>query len=229
MLPKKRIDALLQPVGKYWLIVFYWLMICLLIASFFIFLSLKYHKLWIMLMVPLSVIPAIFFRLKINLFTKKVTISFSDLGIEINSSDSLNERFVYSDIKYFSTSNISADNASRINFILRNGIKKKYIFFRQLDNEENVLNNVLLYFSSYNRDKSQEEKIQILPGFFLSKSGRLFVAITAFSILAATIIQIIFIPKTIPYSLLIVLSGYIQIKSTQLRDRKILEKFSDEN
>jgi hypothetical protein len=125
-------------------------------------------------------------------------------------------------------SKIAVDYASRINFILENGAKKRYIFFRQVDNDENILDNVLLYFSYYNMGKMQEEKIQMLPSFFLTKPGRLFVAVTGFLILVAIIIQVIYKPKTIPYSLIAVLGAYTQVKIIQMTDRKILKKFRDE-
>ena len=75
----------------------------------------------------------------------------------------------------------------------------------------------------------QEEKIQILPSFFLTKPGRLFVAVTACSILIAIIIQLVYKPKTIPASLFVVLGGYLQVKGIQMNDKRILEKFRNEN
>jgi len=204
MLQKKEIDTLMMPSRNYWLLFFCGIVICLSIAALFIFLGIKYHKPFLIIVGPLlSITPAIFFRLKINLVAKKATINFSEESIEINGIGTFKHRFIYSEIKYFSVSNIDIDHASIVKFILGNGAKRRYIFFRQFDNDENVLNNVLLYFSSYNIGKRQEEKIQVLPSFFLTKPGRLFVAETFFSILAAIIIQIIYKPKTIPYSLMI--------------------------
>ena len=231
MLQKKEIDTLVLPTGKYYLIVFRVIVISLSIAAFFIFLGLKYHMLWVMIIGPLlsTIVLGIFVRLKINLIAKKATIYFSEEFIEIKTSGTLNDRFNYSDIKYFSVSKIDVDKASKIKFILRNEIKRRYIFFRQFDNDENVLNNVLLYFSSYNIGKMQEEKIQILPSFFLTKPGRLFVAVTACSILIAIIIQVVYKPKTIPASLIAVLGAYLQVKTIQINDRKILRKFRDQN
>jgi hypothetical protein len=230
MLPKKQINSLMMPLGNYWLMFFCVIIISLLIAAFFIFLGIKYHNaLLIVAGSLLSITPAIFIRLKISLVAKKATICFSEEFIEITTPDVLNERFIYSDIKYFSVSKIAVDYASRVNFILRSGAKKRYIFFKQLDNDENVLNNVLLYFSTYNTGKIEDEKIHVLPSFFLTKQGKLFVGVTACSILAAIIIQVIYKPKTIPASLFVVLAGYIQIKITQMNDRKILKKFLEEN
>jgi hypothetical protein len=230
MLQKKEIDTLMLPIGKYWLIVFYLIVICLSIAALFIFLSLKNYNLWVMILgIPLCIAPAVFFRLKINLVAKKATIHFSEEFIEINGLGIFNNKFIYSDIKYFSVSNIDIDHASRIKFILANGTKRGYIFFRQFDNDENVLNNVLLYFSSYNIGKIQEEKIHVLPSFFLTKPGRLFIVVTAFSILAAILLQLVYKPTTIPYSLIAVLGAYTQVKLIQRNDRKILRNFRDKN
>lgn len=228
---KKQIETLVLPTGRYWMIVFYIMVIAMAIVAFFIFLGLKHHITWVVIIGPLISVGLIglFVRLKINLIAKKAIMNFSEEFIEITTPGTLNERFIYSDIKYFSVSKIDVDNASKINFILRNGAKRRYIFFRQLDNDENILNNVLLYFSSYNIGKMKEEKIQILPSYFLTKPGRLFVGVTACSILAAIIMQAIYKPKTIPASLFVVLGGYIQIKIIQMNDRKILRKFRDEN
>ena len=151
MLQKKQIDTLVLPTGKYWVIVFYLIVICLSILTLFVFLALRYHNDVLFIVgVLLAIAPAIFVRLKINLIAKKATIDFSEEFIEITTPDTLNDRFIYADIKYFSVSNIEVDHASKIKIIFRDGIKRRYICFRQFDNDDNVLNNVLLYFSSYN-------------------------------------------------------------------------------
>lgn len=231
MFQNKEIDTLVLPTGKYYLIVFCVILISLIIAALFIFLGLKYHILWVGIIGPLlaAIVPAIFVRLKISLIAKKATLYFYEEFIEIKSSGTLNDKINYSDIEYFSVSKYDVDKASKIKFILRNEMKRRYIFFRQFDNDENVLNNVLIYFTSYNIGKIQEEKIQVLPSFFLTKPGKLFVAITGFSILTAIIIQVIYKLKTVPASLFVVLGAYIQVRIIQMNDRKILKKFRDEN
>ena len=230
MLIKKQIDTLLMPIFKYFLMLFYVLVTCFSIAAVFIFMGLKYHKPLLIILGPLlSMAPIILISLKKNLVAKKAIILFSEDSIEITMPDTLNERFIYSDIKYFSVSKYASDNSSTIKFILRNGIKKRYIFFRQLDNDENILNSVLLYFSSYNIGKIQEEKIQVLPSFYGTKQGRLFVAATGILILFFIIVQVIYTPKTIPISLIAVLVGYLQAKGIQMNDREILRKFRDGN
>ena len=210
--------------------IFYMIVICLSIAALFIFLGIKFHKSLLFIVGPvLSMLPIIFIRLKINLIAKNATINFSEEFIEITTPDILNKRFIYSEIKYFSVSKFASDNSSTIKFVLRNGAKKRYIFFRQLDNDENVLNNVLLYFSSYNIGKIQEAKIQALPSFYGTRQGKLFVAATGFLILFFIIMQVIYKPKTIPISLFAVLGAYLQIKALQINDSKILKKFRSEN
>jgi hypothetical protein len=231
MLPKKQIDALVLPTGKYWLIVFSIIATALAIAAFFIFLGLKYHMIWGMIICVLlcMIITGLFVRMKINLIAKNASILFSEEFIEISGTGTFNEKFFYSDIKYFSASDIAVDKASRVNFIFESGAKRRYIFFRQLDNSENVLNNVFLYFSSYNIGKIQEEKIQMLPSFFVTKQGKLFVTIIGFIILATIVMQVLYKPKTIFVSVIAVLGAYMQIKSIQMKDKEILKKFLDEN
>jgi hypothetical protein len=230
MLQKKEVDTLMLPMGKYWLMFFYVILISLSIAALFIFLGIKYHIPSFFIFGPLlSLIPAIFIRLKIKSVAKEVTVDFSEELIEITGSDILNDRFIYSDIKYFSVSNITVDHASKINFILRNGVRKRYIFFNQYDNDENISNNVLLYFSSYNMGKVQEEKIRMLPSFFLTKPGKVFVAVSGILILAVIIMQVVYKPKTILYSLIVALGAYTQIRIVQMNDRESLKKFRDEN
>jgi len=230
MLPKKDIDALMMPIGYYRWMFCCIIVISLLIAAIFIFLGIKYHESLLIIVGPLlSIVPAIFVRIKISLFAKKATIHFSGEFIEITTPDAMKDRFIYADIKYFSVSKIAVDYASRLSFILGNGDKRGYIFFRQLDKNESVLDNVLLYFSSYNIGKIQEEKIQVLPSFFLRRYGRLFVAVTGVLILAIIVAQVIYKPKTILYSLIAVLGAYIQIKIIQRNDMEILRKFRDDN
>lgn len=230
MFLKKQIDTLFLPLRKYWMVIFYMIVICLSILALSVFIGLKYHRdLLFIVGALLAITPFIFVRLKINLVAKKVTIYFSEESIEITTSDTLNERFIYSEIKYFSVSKYASDNSSTIKFILRNKVKKRYIFFRQLDNNENVLDNVLFYFSSYNISKSQEAKIQVLPSFYGTKQGKLFVAATGFLILFFIIMQVIYKPKTTLISLFAVLGAYLQVKAIQINDRKILKKFLDKN
>jgi hypothetical protein len=224
-------NALALPLGKYWLVVFCVLMFCLSLAAFFVFLGLEHLiPLWAMITGTLisGIVPALFFRLKIHLFTKKVDMLFSGEFVKMTTADSLNETFAYCNVQYFSVSKYEADKASVIKFILRNGIKKRYIFFRQVNNDDNVLNNVLLYFSTYNSGKIQEEKIQISPGFFLTKGGKVFVAATGLIILAATMIEIIYKPKATAVSLLAVIGGYLQVKSIQMADKITINRFHDQ-
>ena len=229
---KKEINTLLLPLSKYWLLIFCTMLVSLSFAALFIFLGLKHHiSLWIWIIGCLLsvIVPSLFVRLKINLFAKRCAILFSDEFFQISTSDILNETFVYSDVKYFSASNYEYDKMSIIKFIFRNGNKKRYIFFSQNVNDENVLNNVLLFFSSYNIGKIQGEQINMSPSFFLTKSGKAFVVVTGFIILAAIIIQVIYRPKATPASLLAILGGYLQAKGIQINDRKILDKFRSQN
>jgi len=221
---------LMMPICKYRLMFFCVIIISLVIAALFILLGFKYHMYLLIIFGPLlSVMPAIFVRLKINFVAKKARIHFFEEYIEITSQDILINRFIYSEIKYFSVSKIAVDYASRINLVLRNGTKRKYIFFKQAENAENVLNNILFYFSTYNIGKIQEEKIQVLPSFFLTIHGRIILAVIGLLILSVLIMQIIYKPKTIPYSFLVVLGAYIQIKGIQRNGREILRNFRDEN
>lgn len=232
MFQKKEINTLVLPIGKYWLIIFCVIVISLSLAALFIFFGLKHHiSLWVMLtgLLIAAIAPALFVRLKINLIAKKAVIYFADGFIQITAPDTMNERFAYSDIQYFSVTKYGVDKASTINFILRSGTKRRYIFFRQFDNDENVLNNVLHCFSSYNNGKVKEEKIQISPSFFLTKSGKFFLAITGLIILAGLIIQVVYKPKTIPASLLGLWAAYLQAKAIQMTDQKILNRFREEN
>ena len=230
MTPKKQIDTLMMPMRSYWLTFLGVIVISLLILSLCVFFALKNHNDFIFIFGGLlAILPTMIIRQKINLIAKKATIIFSEEFIKITTSGTLNDSFLYSDIKYFSVSKIAGDYASRINFILRSDAKRRYIFFRQLDNDENVLNNVLFYFSSYNVGKTQEEKIQMSPSFFLTRGGRLLVAACGILILTVIAIQLVYKPKTIPISLLAVLGGYLQAKAIQINDKKILKKFLDEN
>lgn len=227
---QKKIDTLMMSISKYRLMFFGVIVICLATAAVFIFLGIKFHQRLLIIVGPLlSITPAVFVRLKINLIAKKATIAFNQDFIEITSSGILNEKLIYSDIKYFSASDISVDKASRIKFILKNGAKRHYIFFKQFGNDENILSHVLLYFSSYNSDKIQEGKIHMLPSFYVTKGGKLIVAVIGFLILAIIIMQIMYRPKTTTYSIIFVLAIYAQIRRIQMNDSKILKKFQGEN
>ena len=232
MFQKKEIETLVLPMSKYWLIIFSLIIFSLLLTAFFVFLGLKYPDIfWVMLIFILLslIIPALFVRLKINLIANQATMHFSEEFIEIKTSGTLNDRFSYSEIQFFSVSNYDVDHASTLKFILKNGVKRRYIFFRQYDNDQNTLNNVLLRFSSYNTGKIQDERIQISPSFFLTKPGKIFVTVTGLIILVAIIIQVIYKPKATPVSILAVLGGYLQAKGIQMNDKKILDEFRNLN
>ena len=225
----KNIDTLFLPTGKYWLIIAFVMLVSLSFAALFVALGLKYDMLWLIIGGPLLsvIVPGLFVRLKINLIAKKGTMHFTNEYIQIIAPDTIAEKFVYSDIKCFSVTNYGVDNASRIKLILKNGLKRHYMFFRQKENEENVLNNILHYFSSYNNCRINDEKIQISPSFYLSKPGKVFVTITGLIILICISIQLIYKLKTVPVSLFAVLGGYTQIRLLQIKEKRILKEFTE--
>jgi len=230
MTSKKQIDTLMMPISSFRMMFVYVIIISLLIATFFVFIGIKYHSRLVIILGPLLCVgPAIFIRLRINLFAKKVTMTFSKESIEIKWGDKIIGYFFYSDIKYFSVSKVGVDYASKINFILANDTKIRYMFFKQFEDDDNVLNNVLLHFSSYNIGKIQDEKIQALPSFFMTKQGKLIIYCTGLLILTVIITQIIIKPKAIPFSLIFALATYIQVNAIQRNDMKILKKFNDQN
>jgi len=231
MTDKKDINILFLPMGKYWMIISFVLLISLVFVALFVAVGLKYHMLWLLLGGSLlsAIVPALFIRLKLNLIAKKGTIHFTNEDMQIIVPDSIAEKFAYSDVKCFNVTNYDGDDASRIKFILRNGFKRNYIFFRQKNNEENVLNNVLHYFSSYSNGRIDEEKILIAPSFFLSKSGKVFVAITGLIILVCISLQFIYKLKTVPVSLFAVFGAYTQIRILQIKEKRILKEFNERN
>src|SRR6185312_8124603 len=112
MFLKKQIDTLFLPLGKYWMALFYMMVICFSFIALFIVIAIKFHKPMFFIVGPLlSMLPIILFRLKINSVAKKVTINFSQESIEITTSDTLSERFLYSEIKYFSVSKYASDHS----------------------------------------------------------------------------------------------------------------------
>lgn len=177
------------------------------------------------------IFPFVFVNKKITLFTKKAMIKLTDdfLKIDILNRKTYNleeqHEYHYCNIKSFQMAESAYNNSSYIKLILSDGAKVKYSFFEQTDNEENVLKNIRIFFASYNEGKSINEKITIQPSFYATKAGRY--SIVGLSVLMGItiLLQVIYKPQTIPFSLLFGILLYSRIKTQQKGDIELYEKF----
>jgi hypothetical protein len=175
------------------------------------------------------ILPLIFISQRIKLFTKTAII---ELNNELVKFEILNGKMLtieeqheyrYRDIKSYQMG--ESEKSSYLKLVLNNGKEVKYSFFEQTDNQENVLKNIQTFFASYNEGKSINEKITILPNFYATAAGRYIIIGLAVLIAIAVLLQVVYKPSTIPYSLLTGLILYFRIKAQQKRDIELYEKF----
>lgn len=177
------------------------------------------------------ILPILFFNKRISLFANKAILILSSDFLKIYTLNkktlNIKERheYLYNDIKAFQIAESKANTSSYLKLVLKNGKKIKYSFFEQTDNKQNVLKNVQVFFTSYNEGKSLNEKISLLPTFYNTKAGKYIIIGLAVLIVIVVLLQAIYKPQTIPFSLLIGIMLYFRIKSQQKSDIELYEKF----
>src|SRR5690242_5993247 len=192
MLQTKRIETYLMKTNRLFLFSFGLIIFMLSGISFFIFLGKKFQNPLVIIVGVLLffVVPLVIVNQKMNIFSKRATILLSIEFMEVQISDTLKDKFMLSDIKYFKMGKSDINHSSYLKIILKKGIIKQYSFFNQLNDSENVLKNVYQFFKQYNRDTSLNDKIQILPNFYLTKQGKLSIALLGVLIFIGIAIQI---------------------------------------
>jgi hypothetical protein len=167
-------------------------------------------------------------------FTRKATVKFcSDyFSVEIfnRKTEKLehtgNNRF--GEIKSFKVINSTKDDSSFLKINFKNGNKAAYTFLGQGKNDSNtdITNLVVNYIHSYNGAQSETEKITLAPNLFASKVGTFYIAGLTILLIVALSLQLIYKPKTIPFTLFAGIFLYVQIIAQRKRDVKDFEDFN---
>jgi len=175
-----------------------------------------------------------FFRQK---FTRKVIIVFSgdsfSIGHLSKETDEIEKKDEnrYEEIKSFRALNSSKDDSSFLRVNFRNWNTAKYSFLGQgegvgqVDITEKVFDGVI----SYNASHNEADRIVLMPNFFATKAGKYSIIILTTLLIAAIVVQIIFKPQTIPFSLFGGFVLYLLIIAQRKKDVEQLKKMSAGN
>lgn len=164
-------------------------------------------------------------------FTKKASVFLFDDKLIVKlfdrKTDELQneEEFNYSGIKSFSAKDSSKDDSFVLNINLVNGKKFSYVFLGQ-GTRKGEINFNELFFDSINKynDTNKQNKINLIPNFFASKTGRICIIILSLLLIISIIIQIIYKPQTLPLSVIPATTLYLIILIQSRKDKQITER-----
>jgi hypothetical protein len=202
-----------------------------------IIIAIKLHSI---IVIPIGIFifwicPTLLFQKKFrNSFTRKATVKFSSDYFSVEIFNRKTEELEHTDnnrlseIKSFKAINSTKDDSSFLKINFKNGNKAAYTFLGQGKNDSNtdITNLVVNYIHSYNSTQSESEKITLAPNLFASKAGTFYIAGLTILLIIALSLQLIYKPKTIPFTLFAGIFLYIQIIAQRKRDVRDLEDFN---
>jgi hypothetical protein len=131
----------------------------------------------------------------------------------------------YSEIRSFRVFDSSKDTSALLSIYLRSGKKLTYDFVEQkLIKGKTEINEVIFAFINNYNCRNSGDKIELVPNFFASKTGRICIILLSFLIVISIIIQIMYKPKTIPFSVISGLTLYLIIIIQARQDRQMAER-----
>lgn len=195
-----------------------------------LFLAIQLHQVYIILIgISISFGAPFVFKTQFRKhFSKKAQLIFYDdyflvelFNIKTGALES--ERNVhYNELKFYKTYDAVKNDFSSLKLIFLSGEKITYLFSGQTDddNQTNVTSMVRNKIRSYNLSKASEYKIKLAPNLFATKAGLYSIIVLTILLVVAIILQILYKPKTIPLSLIVGLSMYLQIWFQRKKDLK---------
>jgi hypothetical protein len=202
-----------------------------------IVISIKLHNI---ILIPVGIFifwicPTLLFQKKFrNYFTRKATVKFSPeyFSVEIfnrktNELETIDNNN-FSEIKSFKAINSAKDDSSFLKINFKNENKVSYTFLGQgkADRTTDITKLFVNYIHSFNNIQTGSEKITLAPNLFASKAGTFYIAALTILLIIALSLQIIYKPKTIPFTLFAGIFLYIQIIAQRKRDVRDLEDFN---
>ncbi|SHF03817.1 hypothetical protein [Flavisolibacter ginsengisoli] len=157
-------------------------------------------------------------------FIKKATVVFASDCLQIkqyrfsdNEPDDVAE-LPFNDIKSYKAWASSKNDFSSIKFILADGTKTKYTFVEQYGGKDDIVDILHKSIGIFNKSRAEGQKIRLIPNLFATKAGKYFIAVLTLLLITTIIVQIIYKPKTIPFSLLAGAMLYLQILAQRRKD-----------
>ncbi|RWZ84324.1 MAG: hypothetical protein EO766_17345 [Hydrotalea sp. AMD] len=177
-------------------------------------------------------IPFIFQKRFQKHFVNPAILNFFDdyFSIDIldrNDNDITQRKDViqYNEIKSFRVFDSSKDTSALLSIYLRSGDKLTYNFVEQeIIKGKTEINEVIFTVINNYNSRNSGDKIKLVPNFFASKTGRICIILLSFLIVISVIIQIIYKPKTIPFSVIPGLTLYLIIIIQARQDRQMMER-----
>lgn len=179
--------------------------------------------------VTISLSPLIFSKYLRGLFSKNAILQFENDQFSVdlfNKKSGLLERsdiFTFGQIKSFKAADSEKDDSAFIKLYLNDGRTIYYTFLEQGKGKGDDVTDVLTYYiKAYNEPLLEEERILPLPMLFATKRAKYYLIGLTILLIGAIIVEIIYKPKSIPFSLFTGATLYLLI----LAQRKIdIERF----
>ena len=166
-----------------------------------------------------------------NYFTKKASILLFDDKLTIKLFDRKTDElynaqeFEFCEINSFRAQDSSKDDSFVLNINLVNGKKFSYIFLGQGmgKGEINFTDVLFNSINNYNR-KQEQHKINLIPNFFASKTGRVSIFFLSFLLIVSIIIQIMYKPQTLLLSIIPGASLFLIILIQSRKDKQMMRR-----
>lgn len=205
-----------------------------------IILAIKLHSI---IVIPVGIFifwicPTVLFQKKFRkFFTRKATVKFDPDYFSVEIFNRKTEELEttdnndFSEIKSFKIINSAKDDSSFLKINFKNGNNVAYTFLGQgkVGSRTDITELVVNYIHSYNNAQNGKGKIILAPNLFTSKAGTFYIAAITILLIIALSLQLIYKPKTIPYTLLAGIFLYIQIIAQRKRDVRDLENFNEKD
>lgn len=201
-----------------------------------ILIAMRFHS---EIVIPIGILifwlgPALFFQNQLRKpFTKKATLNFRNDCISVGIFNKKNgeleqsNKIRFDEIKSFKAMNSTKDDSSFLKINFKNGSKLSYTFLQQSkeNTKSSITSLVAEYIHLYNI-QNENKTIILAPSFFASKVGTYCIAGLTIILIAAVLLQTIYKPKTIPFTLFAGAILYLQIITQRKRDIRDMENFN---
>jgi hypothetical protein len=202
--------------------------------------------------IPIAIflfISPLIFKKKIKaIFTSKVLLEMDKDSFSVSYLDSDDERvkkqkvYLWNSIQSFDFSfGENTPILTALTFHFKKGMPKTFNFFdkefkddksfKEMLKSECLLNMFYNQVKQYNATKTAEEQIQLVPGFFATKTGKIIIYLLATLIVAAIVLHLIIDPKSSFATLLIsigLVAGFFYKRKASLELYKKIKELDKE-
>lgn len=166
-------------------------------------------------------------------FSRQAVFEFSadNLQVQIFSHNQSEDKYeiAFSEIVSFRALESFKDDSAYLKIFLRDGRSFRYNLSGQSSvGKENVVASIFTYFKDYNNSMPVDQhKITLQPSLFSRQQGKIFIWGLSILLLVSLAIQLVYLPKSIPASMLTGLVFYIIILQQRNRDIQLNKRLSD--